>query len=236
MHCDWRLLGVGVLVIGSLAQQGCTAVPPVSAALPDVRQSSVQVRLVNLAPNSPNLGLNVGARSVHAPVAFGNVGEYVDLPANQYDVALTMALGQRRLVIDSEWTDLSRSPAFTVLALDEMPRIQLAVLREAPQPAANQALIRLVNAIPDSTELNWLFNNQQTLAARTVYGDIVEYQAVSPGFISLILQTEGSSNQQSFNFDVRPGRAYTFYATGLRRSGRGVQLVQSEDSQPTPRL
>ncbi len=233
---DWRLLGVGALVLGSLAQQGCTAVPPASAALPDTRLSSVQVRLVNLAPYSPDLGLTLGGSVTPESVAFGGVSEYVNLPANQYDVALTLALGQRDVVIASEWTDLSRSPAFTVMALDEMPGIRLAVLGETPQPDAARALVRLVNAIPDSTELDWLLNNQQTLASSTIFGDIVDYQPVSPGFISIALQTNGSRDQQSFDLDVRPGRAYTFYATGLRRDGRGLQIVQSEDRQPTPQL
>lgn len=236
MWVDWRLVGASCLAAAAMVQQGCSSVPPAAAALSEVQTGLIQVRLANLSPNSPSLGLQIGSDTAPSWVPFGTVGDYVSLSADQYDVALTVAMGQRDVVLDSEWTDLSSSPSFTVLALDEMPGVRVAVLSESPRPNSGEALVRLVNAVPDSVALDWLADGDQVLARNTVFGDIVEYQSMRPGFLSLSLQPAGTQRTERFEVDIRSGQSYTFYATGLQRDQRGLALVQSEDGTLLPQL
>ncbi|MFO7926180.1 DUF4397 domain-containing protein [Natronomonas sp.] len=225
----------GVAVVGTLA--GCAGNGDGSESTPEstpepmdeptpeptdepeeTPEADAALRVAHLSPDAPNVDVYVDGDAVLEDVPFRAVSDYLDLPADEYDVMITAAGDMDTIVFD----ETLEVPAgeFTAAALGELAEenqpFAVEVYEDDVSSPEGMSRVRLVHASPDAPNVDVtvdgepLFEDVPFGGAGTVEVPADEYELeVRPA-------TENNDGDVVATFDLAPEAAtvYTAFAVG----------------------
>ncbi len=231
------------LMMGSLV--GCSVEPPSTTTESD----EVNLRMINASPNSPPMSLVLGGTTTISRLPFRQISSYITAETGQYDIgfeATGRALDQlipAGTVVGEVFADFSEGGTFTVVAIDEASRVKTLLLPENQVPQFDKAMVRFVNAVPDSNLLEWIDGDGEVVGPATPFGEASEYVAFNPGFLGLALREgvvqDGAATGDRFwngsvleqdDVDLELTGVYTMYTIGLLRGSPDLEFILVEET------
>ena len=234
------LLGVGAGV--SVALAGCgaagdtdtptdddgmmtgtaTATPTETATATETPETA-SVRIGHLSPNAPNVDVYVDGSAVLEDVAFGSMSPYLEVPAGERDVEVTVA-GDPNDTVNFGTLTVEAETAYTIAAVGEvgneadLPLETLVLEDDNSDPGDDTARVRLVHASPDAPAVDvTLASNGDVLFDGPMFLDSATVE-VPAGDYTLQIRGDTESNDgdvvAAYDVSVAGGEAYTAFAAG----------------------
>jgi hypothetical protein len=247
MVVRWLLsiaLGSATAGLLSLSLSGCSVSSPSAAE----DTEAVQVRVINFSPNSSALSLVLQDNVIGGFLPFKQASPYISVTPGQYDIGFlsrSRSASETGKLLGSYFADLTTGGKFSILAINEASQVTPIILDNNQSPRFDRAMVRFVQAIPDSSEpLDLVTHLGKTVVAGLTFGQVSEYVALEPGFITLAFQKSTASIPGTSSLPVLPlvqkplgsldtkldaAKVYTVYATGLWRGNPGPELVIVEE-------
>ncbi|WP_235028072.1 DUF4397 domain-containing protein, partial [Halorubrum sp. JWXQ-INN 858] len=176
------------------------------------------LRVAHLSPDAPNVDVYVDDDPVLEDVPFRGVSDYLDVPADTYDVTVTAA-GDPETVVFDEALDVPAGE-FTVAALGELSEenqpFAVEVYEDDVSDPGEDARVRLVHAAPDAPNVDVtvegepLFEDVPFGAAGAIEVPADDYE------LEIRPATDDVDGDVVATVDVSPeaGTVYTAFAVG----------------------
>ena len=180
------------------------------------------VRVAHMAPNAPNVDVAVDGSTVLEDVPFGAVSDYLQAPAGERQVAISVAGGGATVFEGA--VPVSAGMAYTVAAIGEVGDMAdqsfepLVLEDDRSAPASDMARVRLVHASPDAPAVDvTVASSGDALFDGVAYGDSGSV-TVPAGDYTLQVRGDTESNDgdvaASFDVSLAGGQGYTAFAAG----------------------
>lgn len=247
MLMRWLLsvvLGSATASLLSVSLSGCSVSSP--SAAEDTEE--VQIRVINFSPNSSALSLVLEGNVIGGFLPFQEASPYIPVVAGQYDIGFlsrSRSASETGKLLGSFFADFTDGGKFSILAINEVAQVTPIILDNNQDPQFDRAMVRFVQAIPDSRPLDLVTHLGKTVVEGLTFGQVSQYIALEPGFITLAFQESVSpSPRELSSFPLLPlvqeplgaldtkldaAKVYTVYATGLWRGNPGPELVIVEE-------
>jgi hypothetical protein len=196
------------------------------------------VRIVHASPDAPAVDIWVDGEVAIPGLAFGEATDYVELPAGDYDVAVTPAgAGAEDAVIEATLT-LEGGMAYTVAAVGEVADIEpLVLVDDLTAPADGMAHVRVVHASPDAPDVDVAVADGPVLIEGLAFKADSGYLPVDAMSYDLEVRPAGTEDVaiDIAGFNAEAGTVYTVMAIGLAGDGSltVLPLVDAQYSQAT---
>jgi hypothetical protein len=192
-----------------------------------------RVRVVHASPDAPAVDILVDdSLRAFSDVAFGDVTDYAEVPANVYNVKVPPAGGMADDAVIEADLNLFFNTDYTVVALDFLDSISpIVLIDDNGSVPFRSSKIRFVHASPDAPAVDikiidgpFLFQD----VAFTEYGD---YVTIPSGIYSLEVRVAGTDTValELPGVFFRRGATYSVFATGLVSGQPSLDVVLSED-------
>jgi len=177
------------------------------------------VRAAHLSPDAPNVDIYVDDEPVIEDVGFGDVSDYLELEAGEYDVRITEA-GEEEAVFEESLE--VEAADYTLAAIgelaDENQAFDLAVFEDDRSEPGEEARVRLIHAAPDAPAVDVAAADaDETLFEGLAFGD-AQTVAVPAGDYSLdVIPADADEDDdpvETFELTVEADTAYTGFAVG----------------------
>ena len=177
------------------------------------------VRAAHLSPDAPNVDIYVDDEPVIEDVGFGDVSDYLELEAGEYDVRITEA-GEEEAVFEESLE--VEAADYTLAAIgelaDENQAFDLAVFEDDLTDPGEEARVRLIHAAPDAPAVDVAAADaDETLFEELAFGD-AQTVAVPAGDYSLDVvpadADEDDEPVETFELTVEAETVYTGFAVG----------------------
>lgn len=185
-----RFLRLSVLLslLGGLVAAVAAIAPVASASTSAPAAAQVGwVRCAHLSPNTPAVDVymyafgNDSNPTVLKNVSYGNVSDYMAIPAGQYTVAMRQAgapASSAPVLSTSFW--VSAGDSYTVAGVGPASGLKLQVLKDNLTAPAGKALVRVIQASLKD-HLVTVSYGSDVLASDLPFGSATNYSALSPG-------------------------------------------------------
>lgn len=247
------LIGAGA-VASSLS--GCSISPPSAAA--ETEEIYVRMLHAVPGAPALGVLAGDGAEGLSSTLYFGMLSSYRKMQSGYYDLGISQwnrGFGEEALsdldLVAKEYVDLSQREFFTVMAVGTPSRISVVVLTDDQPPLFDQALVRFVHIMPDVTAVQWTEPEEDIYVPSLEYGESSGYVPIAPGFSSFELReisfpesevpVESEAAEvvppeeiqrgrllETYDIDLRPGRVYTIFSTGLLRGEPQLEVMVAE--------
>jgi hypothetical protein len=218
-----------VFAVGSLADGSFAVVPAVDAAL-------AGVRVGHFSADAPNVDVYANGIAILTDVAFGDISDYLYVPAGTYQVQVVPAgasLDEGPLVIDAPLTFKGRTLT-TVAATNELASITPVVISDKPEPVADQAQVRVVHLSADAPKVDVAADGssvKEAIFKNLKYGKAKGYATVPAGEYDLEVRPAGKKKAA---FDIpaitlEAGKSYSAMAIG-QLGGGSFDVILVEDA------
>lgn len=185
-----RFLRLSVLLslLGGFVAAVAAIAPVASASTSAPAAAQVGwVRCAHLSPNTPAVDVymyafgNDSNPTVLKNVSYGNVSDYMAIPAGQYTVAMRQAgapASSAPVLSTSFW--VSAGDSYTVAGVGPASGLKLQVLKDNLTAPAGKALVRVIQASLKD-HLVTVSYGSDVLASDLPFGSATNYSALSPG-------------------------------------------------------
>ncbi len=217
------------------ATGGCAVTSPSASGGTD----EINLRFVNLSPGILPIALALNGLEVTPRIGFQAVSDYVMVSTGAYDLSLratSRSLSRAGSIpagseLGIQFVEFEEGPkTYSVLAVEQPQRVTLLLLPETEPPEFDKAKIRFVNAVPQSTDFQWLDSRDETVIGPAVeFSSVTPYQLVDPGLVSISATHEERILAQS-DFTLESFRVYTLYTTGLLSGDPEVEQLLVEEA------
>jgi hypothetical protein len=181
------------------------------------------VRVAHMSPNAPNVDVYVEGDAVLEDVPFGAVSDYLDVPAGERSVEITVA-GDPDTSVFSGPVPVEADTEYTIAAIGEIgddadQAFEPLVLEDNnSDPGGDTARIRLVHASPDAPAVDvTLASSGDALYDGVEYGGS-GYVEAPAGDYTLQIRGDTESNDGNvvaeFDVSLAGGEVYTAFAAG----------------------
>jgi hypothetical protein len=203
-------------------------------------EADATVRFVHASPDSPQVDVLLDGTPVAQGLAFGAATEYAPLPAGDHQLQL-MPSGQSgaQPLIDTQIS--AESGQAYIVAVQglaaELEATVLTVNLDALDPG--QARARLINAIPDSDQINVGIAGGDNWFEGVGFKDSTDYQTVTPGAYDLTVALPDSEAPLVTvpGIQITEGAVYDIFALGQIGAGTVTLLaLETTVSQPCSAL
>jgi len=192
---------------------------------------TARVRVIHASPDTP--AVDVLANDVLAlfsSARFGDVTDYVEVPANVYDVKVVPAGGGPDTAAIQTDLNLFYGTDYTVVAVDMREEIRAIVLEDDnSQPTANRARVRFLHAVPDAPAVDLKVTDGPFLFQDIAFESLGDSVSVPAGVHALEVRVAGTDTivLEVADVTLQDGGVYTLLATGLLEDGSlGVQVAE----------
>jgi hypothetical protein len=218
-----------VFAVGSLADGSFTVVPAVDSAL-------AGVRVGHFSADAPNVDVYANGIAILTDVAFGDISDYLYVPAGTYQVQVVPAgasLDEGPVVIDAPLT-FKGGTLTTVAATNELASITPVVISDEPEPVADQAQVRVVHLSADAPKVDVAADGssvKEAIFKNLKYGKAKGYATVPAGEYDLEVRPAGKKKAA---FDIpaitlESGKSYSAMAIG-QLGGGSFDVILVEDA------
>ncbi len=199
---------------GLLAALAVFTVATVSAQEGDAR-----VRVLHASPDAPAVDIYVDGGEAISNLAFGEITDYVPLPAGDYQVEVfpAGAGGEGDPVISAALT-LDAGTDYTVAATGLLENIEpLVLVDDNSPPAEGQAHVRFVHASPDAPAVDIAAAGVGVVISDVAFQGSSDYLPLAAGSYDLEVLVSGTDTVALAvpGVAVEAGNVYTAFALGL---------------------
>lgn len=113
-----------------------------------------QVQVVHASPDAPAVDVLADGNVLVPSLEFPQATPFVEVPAAEYEVAVTVAGNPGAIAIGPVNLDLMAGQRYSVLAVDQLAAIEALVLSDDPRPVATNAKVRIVHASPTAANVD----------------------------------------------------------------------------------
>ncbi len=192
----------------------------------EVSQDTTYLRVAHASPDAPAVDVRVENQTVLSNVTFGDVSDYLSLPAGTYNVSI-VANGTETAVFDGAVT-LEPRTVRTVAASGEVSEDANASDTafapalfddDAFTPGANQSALSVVHLSPDAPAVDvTAANGSVVLADNVTFRNASDYVSVPAGNYTVEIRPATAGNNESVvataNVSLDGGQAYSALAVG----------------------
>lgn len=173
----------------------------------------------NLAPDQPAVSLALSGNIItNTPLAFGNyTGVYLGIyPGTRQVQSYDFNTNNPLATVSSSFTAGKYYSLFVVGANSNYQNLVIEDQLDSLDAGNNQAYVRYVNAIPDSSAPVVTFHagEEEVVNEPAAYRHASEFAAVAPGNLDIAV-SNGSSIQASRSITVEANKIYTVLLSGL---------------------
>jgi len=215
------------------------------------QQNVAYLAVFHASPDAPAVDVYVDNQSVLDGVAFGDISEYLKIPAGPHTVTITVA-GDREAVVFEGDVTAPRGTVATVAATGEVS--QNGTTEFAPRVYADDALtpekgyaaVRIAHLSPDAPTVDVTAKNGKVVLAENVsFGDASAYVTVPAGDYDVEIRADTPNANgtvvTTVHVSVDSREAYTAWAVGYLSpesapADTPFQVVLNEDATRTIRL
>jgi hypothetical protein len=192
-------------------------------------QGVAELRFVHAAPGAGSAVLNVDDDPAGEPVAYGEVGEYVDAPSGRVRLTVRAEGGGREL---GGGTGELGPGRHTAVAWLRGGRFELSVIDDA-SATEGRARLRAVNAAGELGRALFRLDSQ-TLGEALGPGEATPYEAVDPGSyeVQATRATGGGAPLAERSVRLAAGTSSTAFILGS--GGEPVEIVVASDATAAP--
>jgi hypothetical protein len=190
-------------------------------AAPATAADSAMVRVLHGSPDAPAVDVYVDGDRVGAPLAgleFGDLSEYVALPAGTYDLKVCAAADETVCPIEANDVAVEAGTSYTIAATNELASIEAQIITDSPAPAAGVAQVRVVHFSADTPAVDVLTQDGATAVVDALaYPDATDYLSLDPGAYDLKVCADADNSVCPLDPDtleLEGGVAYSVFAIG----------------------
>jgi hypothetical protein len=216
---------------------------------PPTDPSFYKVRAVHAAPSAPPVDIYVTVPDADitavAPtvpnVAFTGSSDFLEVPAGDYQIRLTLAGTKEPVVYDSGTVTADAGFIYTLVALDATggasPVTLIALTNDPAEPFVeipdNRAQLRAVHASPDAPNVDILVDDA-VVASDVAFKGVLPYTAVNAGDRNIKVNATGTATSViDATVPLSGGTDYTVLAVGFLADIEPLLLVD-DLTDPTP--
>lgn len=195
----------------------------------DEEAESASLRVAHLSPDAPNVDVYVDGDLTVEDLPFGDVTDYLELPAGSYQVEITAAGDAETSVFDEELE--VPAGAFTVAAIGELEgdrEFEVTVLEDdVSEPDEDEARVSAFHASPDAPNVDIrVAATGEALFEDVAYGEGGSV-AVPEGEYRLCVYPAGNDEEAVIGTDVslEAGMAYSVFAIGYVGDEPAIDLT-----------
>jgi hypothetical protein len=247
MHAERRT------VLKGIGAGTALLVAPVGAS--SASEEEAGLRVAHASPDAPNVDVYVDGDAVIEDLAFGSVTDYLEVPADTYDIAVNVA-GTETTVFSAADVELAAED-YTAVALGEVGSddsaftVSLFEDTNGANLGEEEFRVRAIHASPDAPDVDVTVNDDAlTLFEGVGFGESSGYAVVSPAteYEVEIRPTGDEEADPVFEapVDFEAGSTYTAFAVGYlspddepiddeQKAEREFSLLPIEDKSAPPR-
>lgn len=185
------------------------------------------IRVAHASPDAPAVDVWVNGSVAVSNLAFGQVTEYLLVPAGDYNIKVTPTGVATPVVIDADVT-LEKDKAYTVAAADLLASIVPVVyVDDNAQPAPGKAKVNFTHLSPDAPAVDVGVVGGGNLFTNVAFKGASPYIEVPAGQYDLEVKLAGTATVVLTlnDVDLEMGMVYTVFAEGL--AGGGPPVLQA---------
>lgn len=190
----------------------------ISADDPAGNMGGARVRVVHASPDAPAVDVWVEGSIAFENVAFEDITDFVEVPADTYNVQVVPTGTTMPVVIEAD-LELSAATDYTVVATDFVANITPVILTaDGGTPTAGNAWVRFFHGSPDAPAVDIaVAGGGPVLFADVAFQEFTEYLEVPAGTYDLEARLAGTMDVALSlpGVMIADGGVYTAYATGL---------------------
>jgi hypothetical protein len=190
-------------------------------AVPVAAADEAKVRVLHGSPDAPAVDVYVDGAKVGDPLAgleFGDISEYVSLPAGTYDLKVCASADATVCPIEADDVTLEAATRYTIAATNVLASIEAQVITDNPAPVAGKAKVRVVHFSADTPAIDVLTQDGGTAVVDGLaYPDATDYQTLDPGAYDLKVCADADNTVCPLDpgsLDLEAGAAYSVFAIG----------------------
>lgn len=173
------LLSGGMVLTLLLVMGGLVGRSP-GVAAQEAGKADATVRLVHALSGGPAVDVTVDGTPVVQGLAFGAATDYAALPAGDHQVQI-LPTGETTPLVDTTVTvESAKAYIVVVLGTADAPEAQVLDVN-LDQTTTDQARLRLLNAVPDASELNVGIAGGDNLFENVAFKSTADYRDGAPG-------------------------------------------------------
>lgn len=189
-----------------------------------------KVRLLHAAPNAKNVDIYADKKLLYSNLAFGSLTNYIDIPANTYQIEVYEHQKNNKPLI-SESVTIAPGSIQTISVTYEDKMIAFFTTDDS-EPLTNKLLsfVRFINLSPTSPPLSLRLPAGTVMFNESPYLETNAYYPLSPGIYNFVVQaSDGSLEKYINNVRLRPGLFITIYIVGLIKGSPRIGYILTKD-------
>jgi Domain of unknown function (DUF4397) len=190
------------------------------------------IRTSHLAPDAPVVDVYLNGLKVFSDVLFKSVTEYLPIPNGRYDVAVYKAGQNTNPVVDARGVMLEDA-TYTILAagFGAGKSTSTVVFEDWIEPIASRARLRVINASPDTPNLELALPGSLHLLPQVIFKTASRYYTLPANSYDLAIRVDGKNELIMRELKLERGKVYTAFVVG-RRADSTLNYVLTEDRTP----
>ena len=212
----------------------------IALAVPAAAAGDALVRVLHGSPDAPAVDVYVDGNKVGGELAgleFGDLSDYVALPAGTYDLKVCAAADATVCPIEADDVAVEAGTMYTIAATNVLASIEAQILVDAPAPRDGETQVRVVHFSADTPAIDVLTQDGATAVVDALaYPDATEYLTLDPGAYDLKVCADADNSVcplDPASLDLASGRSYSVFAIGSL-AGDSLTAVVSEDAMAAP--
>ena len=191
------------------------------AASPVAAADDAMVRVLHGSPDAPAVDVYVDGAKVGDPLAgleFGDLSEYVPLPAGTYDLKVCASADDTICPIEADGVALTAGTRYTIAATNLLDSIEAQIIVDDASPRAKKAQVRVVHFSADTPNIDVLTQDGSTkVVSDLAYPDATDYLTLAAGSYDLKVCATADNSVCPLDpgaLDLEAGRSYSVFAIG----------------------
>ena len=212
----------------------------IALAAPAAAAGDAMVRVLHGSPDAPAVDVYVDGEKVGGQLAgleFGDLSDYVALPAGTYDLKVCAAADATVCPIEANDVAVEAGTMYTIAATNVLASIEAQVIVDAPAPRDGETQVRVVHFSADTPAIDVLTQDGATAVVDGLaYPDATDYLTLDPGAYDLKVCADADNSVcplDPASLDLASGTSYSVFAIGSLE-GESLTAVVAEDAMAAP--
>lgn len=190
-----------------------------------------KVRLMHAIPNAPSVDVYANNDLLYSNLSFGNVTNYLEVPAGNYRIDLYKSGSKSSLLITENY-EVDANTANTVAVTLENNEISFFVVDDTHK-VGNKALasVRFINLSSNAPLMSLSIPEGDFLFNNVSYLETNNYYPISPGIYNFVVTSnDGLFQKYISEVDLKGGMYITIYIIGVYRGTPKLGYILLKDN------
>jgi hypothetical protein len=212
----------------------------IALAAPAAAAGDAMVRVLHGSPDAPAVDVYVDGNKVGGELAgleFGDLSDYVALPAGTYDLKVCAAADATVCPIEADDVAVEAGTMYTIAATNVLASIEAQIIVDDPAPRDGETQVRVVHFSADTPAIDVLTQDGSTAVVDALaYPDATDYLTLDPGAYDLKVCADADNSVcplDPASLDLASGTSYSVFAIGSLE-GETLTAVVAEDAMAAP--